>query len=49
MNRWAWLPIVHGVAKIGHDLVTKTTTTTYFKENYVVIKYVRPISRECVY
>lgn len=49
MNRWAWPTIVHGVAKTGHDLVTNTTTTAYFKENYVVIIYVRPISRECVY
>ena len=28
MDRGAWRPTVHGVARVGHDLVTETETTT---------------------
>ena len=31
MNRWAWQATVRGVAKIGHDLVIKTTKHTLKK------------------
>ena len=27
MDRGAWQATVHGIAKVGHDLVAKTTTT----------------------
>ena len=28
MDRGAWRAIVHSVARVGHELATKTTTTT---------------------
>ena len=28
MDRGAWWAIVHGVTRVGHDLVTKPTVTT---------------------
>ena len=29
MDRLAWQATVHGVARVGHDLATKATTTYY--------------------
>ena len=29
MDRGAWEVAVHGVTRVGHDLVTKTTTKPY--------------------
>ena len=31
MNRGAWRATVHGVARVGHNLATKTTTTEIWK------------------
>jgi len=30
MDRGAWQAIVHGVARVGHDLVTKPLNSFYF-------------------
>ena len=32
MDRGAWQAIVHGVARVGHDLATKPQNTMYKKE-----------------
>ena len=32
MDRGAWQPIVHGVARVGHDLVTKPPGSKWVSE-----------------
>ena len=39
MDRGAWQAIVHGVARVGHDLATKPPPPPKnFKWNYIIIQ-----------
>ena len=40
MDRGAWQAIVHGVARVGHDLATKPPTTAFY--NYIVFSLSGP-------
>ena len=44
MNRGAWQPTAHEVARVGHDLVTKPSPSTRTACNYVHLAKANKIS-----
>ena len=40
MDRGAWWPIVNGVASVGHDLVTKPSSTSIRTHEQVIRRFI---------